>query len=182
MRELIHTAYIGLGSNLGDKTLNLTQAISRLKNRVDCEVLKVSSFYETEPLTKNGIEVGWYLNSALKLKTSLSPMSLLTLLLDIEKEMGRPTEREKWTPRVIDLDLLFYNQEIVKARPLKIPHPELHKRRFVLEPLAEIAPNLIHPVKGSTIESLLGKLVDDKKVVPLFRFFLSRNAAEAYSI
>ncbi len=179
MKELLHTAYIGLGSNLGDKTLNLTQAISRLQNRSDCQVLKVSSFYETEPLTKNGVEVGWYLNSALKLKTSLSPVSLLGVLLEIEKEMGRPTDREKWTPRIIDLDLLFYNQEIVKTRPLKIPHPELHKRRFVLEPLAEIAPHLLHPVKGVSVEALLEKLVDDKKVVPLFRFFLSRNAAEA---
>ncbi|MFO1519909.1 MAG: 2-amino-4-hydroxy-6-hydroxymethyldihydropteridine diphosphokinase [bacterium] len=174
-------AYIGVGSNLGDKIKNCALAIQQLHTHPLCEVLRVSSFYETEPITKTPISAGgWYVNAAVKIRTRLNAVKLLQFLLDTEIQLGRDPLHEKWSPRPIDLDLLFFNDEIIKTAPLRVPHPELHKRRFVLEPLVEIAPDLVHPVKGKKIETLLHQLNDNNKVVPLFRFYLSRNAAESF--
>jgi 2-amino-4-hydroxy-6-hydroxymethyldihydropteridine diphosphokinase len=174
-------AYIGIGSNLGDKIKNCVEAIQLIHSGPLCEVLRISSFYETEPLKKNPTqEGGWFVNAVIKIRTRLNPVRLLQLLLELELKLGRDPGHEKWSPRPIDLDLLFFGDEIIKTQPLKVPHPEVHKRRFVLEPLAEIAPDLKHPVKGRTVDELLHHLNDNKKVVPLFRFYLSRNAAESF--
>lgn len=176
-----HIAYIGIGSNVGEKVQNCVSAIQLISSHPLCEVLRVSSFYETEPLKKDPLaEGGWYVNAALKIRTRLNPVRLLHFLLEVEIKLGRDPHHEKWSPRPMDLDLLFFEDEIIKTEPLKVPHPELHKRKFVLEPLAEIAPDLKHPVKGKTIEALLHHLNDNKKVVPLFRFYLSRNASESF--
>lgn len=173
-------AYIGIGSNLGEKTQNCLEAIQMIQAHPDCEVLRASSLYETEPLTLNATEnSAWYANAVIKIRTYLNPYKLFQFLQDIEQKLGRPAEREKWSPRVIDLDLLFYNNDLIKTESLKVPHPELHKRRFVLEPLVEIEPDFIHPIKGESSQTLLAKLVDNNKVVPLYRFYLSRNAADS---
>ncbi len=169
-------AYIGLGSNMGDKIKNCTEAIHKIHLHPLCQVLRVSSFYETEPLTKTKpCEGGWFVNAALKMRTRLNVVKLLQMFQALEVELGRNPLHEKWSPRPMDLDILFFGDEIIKTGPLKVPHPELHKRKFVLEPLAEIAPDLLHPIKGKKITELLEELEDNKKVTPLFRFYLSQN-------
>jgi 2-amino-4-hydroxy-6-hydroxymethyldihydropteridine diphosphokinase len=174
-------AYIGVGSNLGDKIKNCVEAIQFIHSHPDCEVLRISSFYETEPLSLKKIETeGWYVNCAIKIRTPLNPVRLLQLMLNLEIRLGREPHHEKWSPRPIDLDLLFFNDDIIKTGPLRVPHPELHKRRFVLEPLAEIEPALVHPIKGSSVEKMLTELTDNKKIVPLFRFYLTRNSSESF--
>lgn len=170
-----HTAYIAIGSNLGDRLKNVSEAIRLLEDHPLLRVLSLSHFYETEPLTLGGEKQGWYLNCALKLQTSLNAVRLLHLMQQIEGLLGR-VRSDRWAPRTIDLDLLFFDDEIFRSKTLVIPHPALHLRRFVLEPLAEIAPNFVHPIKGVPVKALLKKLGDNKKVVPLYKFFLSQSS------
>ena len=178
-----HIAYIAFGSNLGQKAQNCSEAIRLIHAHPRCEVLRVSSFYETEPLNlPNQTEDPWFINGVLKLKTRLGAVKLLNLLREIEEKMGRVPEenRKKWAPRVMDLDILFFDEEIMKSKPLTLPHPELHHRRFVLEPLCEIAPDLVHPINHKKIRTLLKALQDSKKVVPLYNFFLKKNANDSW--
>ena len=127
-------------------------------------IKKVSSVYETEPV---GYEnQGWFLNLALEAQTSFDPFSLLEHLLAIEDQMGRERE-EKWGPRNIDLDLLLYDNRIVESERLTIPHPRMHQRKFVLIPLAQIAPQLLHPVLKKNVLELLENC-EDKSVVKLY--------------
>lgn len=180
MDQISHIAYVGIGSNLGEKTKNCVDAIQAIHDHPKCEVLRVSSFYETEPLTLKGSALqGWYLNGAIKVRTKFNVVNFLQMLLDLELKMGRIRPSKKWESRPIDLDLLFFDDEVIKMKPLKVPHPELHKRRFVLEPLAEIEPDYIHPVKGISVRELLLQLIDNKKVIPLFKFHLALNFSEA---
>ncbi len=152
--------YIGLGSNLGNRLENIRKAIELMKEQ-GIEIVKESSIYETEPMGYE--EQGWFLNSVVKGKTELSPRRVWKRLEKIEKLMGR--EREiKWGPRIIDLDILFYGDKILNGKELQIPHSELHKRRFVLVPLEEIAPELVHPVLNKSIRELLGELKDNSEV------------------
>jgi len=152
--------YVGLGSNLGDRLANIRKAIELMKE-AGIEIIDEASIYETEPLGYK--EQGWFLNSVVKARTELSPLRLWKRLERIEKSMGR--EREvKWGPRIIDLDILFYGDKILNGRELRIPHPELHKRKFVLIPLEEIAPKLVHPVLKKTISELLRDLKDNSQV------------------
>ncbi|HEX2918490.1 MAG TPA: 2-amino-4-hydroxy-6-hydroxymethyldihydropteridine diphosphokinase [Edaphobacter sp.] len=150
-------AAIALGSNLsskfGDRDRNLHEAIRRLKGFGDVEA--VSSFYDTEPVGYT--EQPRFLNGAVTLKTSLSSLELMRALLTIEREMGRERGIAKG-PRVIDLDLLFYGSEIANTAELTLPHPEMQNRRFVLEPLAEIATDWVHPVLGSSVEEMLRRM------------------------
>lgn len=170
-----HCAYIGIGSNLGDRLKNVSEAIRLLEDHPLVKVNRLSHFYETEPLTLGGEKQGWYLNCVLKLQTSLNAVRLFHLLQEVEGLLGR-VRGAKWTPRVIDLDLLFFDDEIIRTKTLIVPHPQLHLRRFVLEPLAEVAPNFVHPIKGLAVKALLKKLGDNKKVVPLYKFFLSQSS------
>ncbi|MFQ5867896.1 MAG: 2-amino-4-hydroxy-6-hydroxymethyldihydropteridine diphosphokinase [bacterium] len=152
--------YVGLGCNLGNRLGNIRKAIELMKEE-GIEIIDESSIYETEPV---GYEAqGWFLNSVVKGRTGLSPRSLWNRLEKIEKSMGR--EREiKWGPRLIDLDILFYGNKILNGKQLQIPHSELHKRRFVLVPLEEIAPKLVHPVCKKTVSELLKDLKDNSQV------------------
>ncbi len=151
--------FVGLGSNLGDKKANLAEALRRLGEKV--KVLRVSSFYETEPV---GVETQpVFLNAVAELETSLGPQALLDCLLAIEDAMGRK-RTVHWGPRLIDLDLLFFENRVIDAPNLKIPHPEIQNRRFVLVPLAELAPNFTHPVLKKTVKELLAGLQDKKTV------------------
>jgi len=152
--------YIGLGSNLGDRRANLRRAVE-LMEREGIEILSESSIYETEPVGYK--EQGWFLNSVVKAHTGLSPTRLWKKLEKIEKEMGRKRE-VRWGPRIIDLDILFYADLVWEGKKLRIPHSELHKRRFVLVPFKEIAPKFVHPVLKKTISELLRDLKDSSQV------------------
>lgn len=150
-----HKAYLGLGSNLGNKKAYLDYAIQRLNQEPDCEVEKISGYLVTKPY--GGIEQDDFLNACLLLKTLLSPDELLEKLHEIEKEAHR--ERVlRWGPRTLDLDILLYDNLVMERDGLIIPHIELHKRDFVLKPLSEIAPDIRHPIYRKTICQLLEEL------------------------
>lgn len=142
-------AYIALGSNIGDRNCHLSDAARRLSALG--AILAKSSLYETEPLEVT--DQPWFLNAVVALKTELQPADLLQKLLTIEKTFGRVRTQPKG-PRTIDLDILLYDDQVVHAPSLTIPHPAMHERLFVLAPLAEIAPQLVHPVLHQTITQL----------------------------
>jgi 2-amino-4-hydroxy-6-hydroxymethyldihydropteridine diphosphokinase len=142
-------AYVGLGSNLGDREATIRAAIAALPG-----VVAVSELRETDPV--GVIDQPAFLNGAVALETELSPRELLECLLAVERELGRE-RRERWGPRTIDLDLLVYGSETVDEPGLTIPHPSLHERRFALEPLAELDPELVIPGRG-TVSVLLAAL------------------------
>lgn len=146
-------AYLSLGSNLGDREHYLRGAISRLQPIG--RVVSVSSFYETEPVEFAG--QAWFLNCALALETTMTPGQLMGSLLEIEQQMGRQRAQKKG-PRTIDIDILLSGDTVVDSPQLTIPHPAMHQRRFVLEPLAEIAPEAWHPVLKKTARQLLAQL------------------------
>ena len=154
--------YIGLGSNLGRKKANIRRAIKLLSKKKDIKILKVSSLYETEPV--GYVKQDWFVNACLKAETNLSPRQLLTTLKDIEKKLKRKRKLIKWGPRTIDLDILLYDNLRLKTKDLVIPHPEMHKRAFVLIPLMELEPNLIHPTKRKSILELLANLKERRGV------------------
>ena len=153
--------YIGIGSNLGNALKNCQHAINRISRSKEIEIIKVSSFYKTEPI---GIEnQNLFINAVVEIKTTLSDRNLFQNLQNIEKDMGRKRE-VKGGPRIIDLDLLFYGQEVIQDADLIVPHPEIQKRRFVLEPLCETASYFIHPAFGVSIRGLKDRLNDNKMV------------------
>lgn len=150
-----HYAYIALGSNMGDKKAYLDGAVKALEQTPGCIVEKVSTYIVTEPY--GGVEQDDFLNGCLLLKTLMQPQELLCRLHEIEQEAHR--ERIiRWGPRTLDLDILMYDDEIVESDDLIIPHAEMHLRRFVLEPLAEIAPGKLHPILGKTARQMLKEL------------------------
>jgi 2-amino-4-hydroxy-6-hydroxymethyldihydropteridine diphosphokinase len=156
------TVYLSLGSNLGDREKNLRDAIAALPTS-GVQVIKLSSVYETAPV--DFLDQPWFLNCALEAQTDLSSSALLTALRAIETQMGSHKPVPKG-PRLIDLDILLYGNEIIDTPHLQIPHPRLHLRRFVLQPLSEIAPDLRHPISNRTISQLLATS-PDKSVVRL---------------
>lgn len=154
-------AYIGIGSNLGDKLENCRRAIAGIVSDGRNRFVRRSPFYRTEPVGKK--DQDWFVNGVLLVDTCLNPRELLDFLLALEKEMGR-VRKERWGPRVIDLDILLYGEEILEGKGLQIPHPSLHERRFVLIPLREIAPDLKHPKLGKTVSQILTELEGKEKV------------------
>ena len=145
-------AYIAIGSNLGDRSAHIALARSQLARLPRTRLITFSRTYETDPLGPPG--QGKYLNAAAVLETELQPVELLDGLRDIERQAGRQ-RREKWAARTLDLDLLLYDEQIIDTPDLKVPHPHMHERRFVLEPLAEIAPGAVHPQLNRTVRRLL---------------------------
>jgi len=150
--------YIGLGSNKGDKVKNIREALKHLEKKI--KVRRVSSFYLTEPVEVKG---EWFINCALEGETKEKPRDVLNTLLRIEKEMGRIRTGEKG-PRIIDLDLLLYEKKVIQEGDLTLPHPRLHKRKFVLIPLLEINSHLYHPVLKKPLKEILKTLKDSHLV------------------
>lgn len=150
-------AYIALGANLGDRRRNIESAIQLLRQTAGLRVVQVAPLLETDPVGGPDDSPRFF-NSAAEVETDLSPEQLLDHLLAIERQLGRQ-RREKWGPRLIDLDLLLYDQLILQTPGLTIPHPLMHQRRFVLEPLARIAPQVRHPALKKTISELLDEIL-----------------------
>jgi 2-amino-4-hydroxy-6-hydroxymethyldihydropteridine diphosphokinase len=148
-------AYVGLGANLGDRRRALRRALELLAADPDVEVVAVSAFRETEPVGL--VDQPRFLNAAAALETPLAPRELLDRLLGVERELGR-ARGERWGPRTIDLDLLVHGDEVVDEPGLSVPHPRVHERRFALEPLAELAPDLVVPGHGP-VRRLLEELL-----------------------
>lgn len=151
--------YLSLGSNVGDREIQLRDSVRRLV--ANGRVVAVSSFYETEPVEFT--DQAWFLNCVVGLETTETPERLMMALLGIEQKMGRQRIQKKG-PRAIDIDILLFDEAIVDSPALTIPHPAMHQRRFVLEPLAEIAPEVRHPVLKKTVRELLDALPAGQEV------------------
>jgi 2-amino-4-hydroxy-6-hydroxymethyldihydropteridine diphosphokinase len=156
------SVFIGIGSNLGDRQKNCLRAVELMDRMADCRITGYSDWYLTKPVGVEGQE--WYVNGVVSLTTDISPKDLLKRLLKIEANMGR-VRNERWGPRSIDLDILMFGQEIIQESNLKIPHPRMHLRRFVLEPMTQLAPDLVHPELGLSMKVLLENLSDENQVV-----------------
>lgn len=157
-----HIAVLGTGSNLGDRKQNLDTALGMIREISGTTLVKQAKIYETEPVGYK--DQGWFFNSALTLETELSAHDLFISLKAIEKKMGRtPTIQNG--PRVIDLDLLFYDDMVIRTKELVIPHPRLHERLFVLAPLMDIEKDFVHPVLRQTIHSLFSAVRETSSLV-----------------
>ncbi len=159
-----HIAYIGVGSNLGDKFYHCEKAISEILKIDRHQLLAKSSFFKTEPIGYTSQD--WFVNGVIKIGTDLEPSELLRTLKTIEAQLGR-MESFRWGPRTIDLDILFFDDVQIQTEGLKIPHPLIQDRKFVLIPLVEIDRYLIHPVLKRTIQELLDNSKEDQKVEKL---------------
>jgi 2-amino-4-hydroxy-6-hydroxymethyldihydropteridine diphosphokinase len=153
----MNTAILLIGGNLGNRTRHLQQAAQLIEEQAG-KVVKLSGLYETAPW--GNVQQPDYLNQALQIETTLEPLPLLHTLLNIEREIGR-IRQQKWGARVIDIDIIFYNNEIISLPELKIPHPRMQFRQFVLVPLNEILPNWVHPVLQQTVHALLAACEDE---------------------
>lgn len=153
--------FLGIGSNLGNPVSNCDGAVIRMSDIEGINVLRVSSLYRTQPV---GFEdQDWFVNGVVEIRTSLKPRALMDAIQRVEREMGR-VRGHKWGPRIIDIDIIMHGQAVIEEDGLVIPHPEFHKRRFVLVPLNEIAPCAIHPAFGISVKGLLDRLEDKNSV------------------
>lgn len=161
MRNRYKKAYLGLGSNIGNRRQNINKALKYLTTQKEINVLKLSSFYQTKPVGCS--KQRDFLNAAVLINTTAAPLKLLKILKSIEKKTGRVKTKVKWGPRVIDIDILAYNNSTFNSEKLIIPHPLMHERFFVLKPFADIAPGYKHPVLHKTIRRLLREIGEDIK-------------------
>lgn len=157
-----YRVFLGLGSNIGERQLLLNRAAAELKRLDRTKVIWSSSVYEAEPFGKK--DQPKFLNAVVELETNLAPLELLEQVKGIERRIGR-TPTEKWGPREIDLDILLYDGVVHNDENVTVPHPELGKRKFVLVPFREIAPDVVHPITGMTIEEMANACTDGGKVV-----------------
>ena len=161
-----HTAYICVGSNLGDKLENCRRAIVELTSDEAIRLIAQSSKYRTEPVDYE--DQDWFVNYVVKIETVLDPLSLLQVLKSIEHRAGRKRDTVRFGPRVLDLDIIFYEDLVMHTPQLSIPHPRMHKRRFVLRPVCDIDPHIKHPVLDRTVQSLLKNLDEtEQRIIQL---------------
>ena len=163
----LETIFVGFGSNVGDRQELCDRAIALMNLLPLSHVTGVSSYYETEPVDPEGIlGSNWFYNGIVRLETTLSPTRLLEILQETERGLGRD-EDNRHGPRTMDFDILLYGQQHIDQKGLTIPHPRLHLRRFVLEPLVEVDPGYMHPTLHNSLKELLAKLDDTSKVTKL---------------
>ncbi|MFO7753680.1 MAG: 2-amino-4-hydroxy-6-hydroxymethyldihydropteridine diphosphokinase [Desulfobacteraceae bacterium] len=162
-------AYISMGSNMGDRAANLRRAADMLDQSGPVLFKDRSGFYMTEPVDYTDQE--WFVNGVLKVETALDPFELLDLLKKIENAMGQFQKKIRFGPRIIDLDILYYSDRVIKNDILEIPHPRMHKRYFVLRPLYDIDRDVLHPVlkktPGELLDNIKGKDRENQKIIPL---------------
>ena len=162
----LYRVFLGLGSNVGERQKFLNRAAQELKKLRDTKLVWVSSVYETDPVGKT--DQAKFLNAALEVETALPPKELHSELKSIEQRMGR-TKGERWGPREIDLDILLYDGLVFSDNELRVPHPEMEGRKFVLVPLNEIAPDVVHPINGMTVEEMAKACRDRGRVVQSYQ-------------
>jgi len=156
-----HTVFIGVGSNLDNPLEQCRAVVAQIESHPALTLIHQSQYYKSEPF--GNPDQDWFVNLVIQIETDLMPEELLELLLELEKAGGRK-RREKWGPRTIDLDILFYGTVVMDKEGLTLPHPGIAQRRFVLEPLNEIDPDWAHPVLNKTVSTLLSELRDDLKI------------------
>ncbi len=156
MRHTWHKVYLGIGSNLGNRRKNVEKSFDLLKAEKEIRIKKRSSLYETKPV--GGPKQRDFINAVVLIETTLAVKPLLKVLKSIESKLGRKKDAKIWGPRVIDLDILVYEQVVLKSKLLTVPHPMMHERFFVLAPFAEIAPEFKHPILKKTVGELLAEL------------------------
>jgi 2-amino-4-hydroxy-6-hydroxymethyldihydropteridine diphosphokinase len=159
----MHTAIISVGSNIGDKQDNCQKGIDRLMASGNAILVKASRFYRTSPV--DYLDQDWFVNAAVKLETFLDPLELLEVLKAVQQQCGRTKSGIRFGPRVLDLDIIFYDRLVMRSPMLEIPHPRMHKRRFVLQPICDIDPNIVHPLLNIPVKSLLNQLGDNEQEV-----------------
>lgn len=159
----LHIAYISVGSNLGDKLANCRRGVEALASGGEIRITGQSRTYTTEPV--DFTEQDWFINCVIRVETGLGPYELLDRLQAIQREAGRSAETVRFGPRVLDLDLLLYDRLILDDARLSLPHPRMHRRRFVLKPLCDIDSEVVHPVLGKAVKDLLAELEEDGQQV-----------------
>ncbi len=159
----MHQAFISVGSNVGDKIENCRKGTNELLADSRSTLIKSSSFYRTSPVDYE--DQDWFVNLVVKINTSLGPFELLDEIQGIQAAVGRKTNSIRFGPRVLDLDIIFFNDQVIRTDTLEIPHPRMHKRRFVLKPICDIEPSMVHPLLGKDMRSLLNRLKDTEQRV-----------------
>jgi len=160
-----HLVYLSIGSNLEDRYSNCLKGIHLLGETDANRILERSPFYMTKPV--GYLDQDWFINGVVKIKTTLDPLPLLQVLQEIEKKIGRKSDGIRFGPRILDMDIIFYDDSVLNHAKLVIPHPRMHKRCFVLKPLCDIDPCIVHPVLNKTVQSLLSKIDDrNQEVIP----------------
>ena len=158
---MTHTAYIGAGSNIGDKLLNCKKGINNLTRLQNTRIKEWSKFYQTEPVDYKNQD--WFVNCVVKIETDLDAFQLIKELKSIEQDAGRVFDTVRFGPRIIDLDILLFDNIVVNSCGLIIPHPRMHKRRFVLKPICDIDPSILHPVLNKEMGILLAALDENEQ-------------------
>ena len=161
-----HVVFISVGSNLGAKLDNCLRGIAALTESGESSLLRASRFFRTSPV--GYADQDWFVNAAVKIRTTMAPLALLDKLVVVQQRMGRSADTVRFGPRVLDLDILLYDDWVVRMPRLTIPHPRMHKRAFVLQPICDINPSIVHPLLGQTVADLFSRLDDeDQRVIPL---------------
>jgi 2-amino-4-hydroxy-6-hydroxymethyldihydropteridine diphosphokinase len=161
-----HTVFISVGSNLGRKLENCQHGVAAL-TRSRCRLIVQSRIYRTEPV--DYLDQDWFVNYVIQIETELEPLQLLDAIQTIQEEAGRLQDKIRFGPRILDLDIILYDAVSINTPDLVIPHPRMHKRRFVLQPLCDINPALIHPLRKVDMQSLLNALDDDEQRIRPYR-------------
>ena len=159
----MHTAIISVGSNIGNKQENCQKGIDSLLGSGKADLVNMSRFYRTSPV--DYLDQEWFVNAAVQIETIIEPPDLLTILQAIQQQAGRTKGGVRFGPRVLDLDIIFYDHLVMKTPALEIPHPRMHKRRFVLQPICDIDPDIVHPLLNMPVKSLLKQLDDNEQEV-----------------